>query len=144
MSAFPPLSYDVHGISYGPIYVCYNVNDFRVDKGALVEYTYLQNVFFVLLHNPFVLMFIYCRHRSFVAKLFTLHRVRTYFSLYFIKYSLQWKIFQIKVVDLNEIYYIYIMIQSFLQWIVFENFDKSFIDTHCDTLQDALHADSMV
>jgi hypothetical protein len=54
------------------------------------------------------LLFIYFRSKSAVAEVITaLHRVKSYFSLYFITYLLYQNIFKIKLIHINEIYSLY-------------------------------------
>jgi len=54
-----------------------------------------------MLHTSLALMFIYCRYKSTVTKLITLQMlhctVRSYFSLYFVKYMLYQKMSEIKL-----------------------------------------------
>jgi hypothetical protein len=58
-------------------------------------------------------------------KLFTVPRIKL-FCLYFTKYSQYWKIFQIKVVNRNQIYILYYA-QFFLRWVVSEKIDSGII-----------------
>jgi hypothetical protein len=47
------------------------------------EYTYFPNALFAIFHISLALMFSYWRYKSVVAKVITLHTVRTYFFFVF-------------------------------------------------------------
>lgn len=70
-----------------------------------MEYTYLPNVFYTTLHTSLTLIFIYSRYASIVAKLITLQISQLFHVFcYFAKFSSYQKIFQVKVLNLSEVY----------------------------------------
>lgn len=75
-----------------------------------MQYTYIPNVYFVILDISSVLMFIHCRHKSTVPTPLTsilqipYYKAKNYLFFCFIKYSTYEKIWQLKVKDHNEIH----------------------------------------
>jgi len=59
----------------------------RVERCTPMEYTHYPNAFSSVSHASMALAFIYCGYIFIATKVITLHIVRNYFSLYFIKYS---------------------------------------------------------
>jgi len=65
-----------------------------------------------ILHTSLPLMFMFCRYKSTVQKLITVHTVKL-LPLYFIKYSLYLKTFKVKVVTLRG-FICYVIYQFFV------------------------------
>jgi hypothetical protein len=59
MSAFPPLSYDVHGISYGPICMTRIQYMVRISGIAIVIFDCLNILFISYFKRSFCLSYIY-------------------------------------------------------------------------------------
>jgi len=80
----------------------------------------LEIAFFTVLHTYIIGHYIYSLHiQPGIANLITdasIHRVINYFSLYFVKYSLHWQMFQIKIVELSGIFNLFCI--WFFVWLV--------------------------
>jgi hypothetical protein len=80
----------------------------RPDKTVKVGPTHFQQAFFAILHNlhwPWV--FIYCRHKSIVAKLIVLIHIAETEIIYCIILNIYTIIFQINVVELSEFHILF-------------------------------------